>query len=273
MAKSNMLDECGVLLNPPKVTENKDKATFILVTTRGRRDTGLKDNNVRWDCIVVATKDAEIIEQISELEALDIVRIKGVVVTKPLPKKTICPHCKTINMYDGLMTYAEPIYLEKIAHANDEDEAKEMVYARREVSNELRIMGNICTDLSKIEFKNTTICQYQVAIPRTYRIKGSTDDDKTDYPWVKSYGKNAVEDLKRLKKSSLVLIDGCLQAREQTKSCECEQCGNTYEYVDKMLEIVPYETEYIKNYVTDDDLGIKRINISTEKVDTGETAV
>lgn len=259
MAKTNMLDECGVLLNPPKITENKDKATFILVTTRGRRETGLKENAVRWDCIVIATKDTEVIEKVSTLQALDVVRMKGVLVTRPLPKKTICPHCKTINIYQGLMTYAEPIYIEKIMHANNEEEARELIYNRREISNEVRIIGTICNDPTKIDFKKSSVCQYQIAVPRTYRIKGSTDDDKADFPWVKSYGKNAIEDLKRLKKSSLILIDGCLQAREQAKTCQCEQCGNSYEYIDKMLEIVPYETEYLKNYATDEDLGIKRV--------------
>ena len=259
MAKTNMVDLCGSLFNPPKVTENKDKATFILVTTRGKRDTGLRESSIKWDLIVVATKDTEIIETISTLQQYDIVRLKGVIVTRPLQKKTICPHCKTINTFQSLMTYAEPIYIEKIGEAANEEEAKDMVYNRREVSNELRAIGTLCTEPTKIELKKVNICQYQIAIARTYRIKGSTDDEKDDKPWIKTYGKNAEEGLKRLKKGSLILIDGCLQAREQKKATKCCQCGNDYEFVDKMLEIVPYEIEYLRNYVTDNELGIIRV--------------
>lgn len=259
MAKANIVDLCGMVLNPPMITEKKDKGSFILVTTRGNRDTGSAEQQVRWDCIVVSTKDPDMINEMDKLDKLDIVRIKCVISTKVLPKKSICEHCGSVNIVEGLYVYVEPIYIEKILHALDEEDAKNQIYIRREISNEARVIGNICNVPTQVDTKKATICQYQLAIPRTYRVKGSTDDDKTDYPWVKSYGRNASEDLKRLKQGSRVLIDGCLQARNQIKKTKCVYCEKEYEYADKALEVVPYETEYLKDYITDDDLGISPI--------------
>lgn len=260
-----MSDICGVILNKPKISENKDRCTCIIITARGKRDTGDNTrNNVRWDYIVVATKDPEIIEQMETIEAFDIVRMKGVIVTKYLPKEAICENCKNINTREDMFVYFEPIYMERIIHADDEESAKQAILDRREISNEIRVLGVVCNDPSMLLLKSAKVCQYQIAIPRTYRLKGSSDDDKYDYPWVKSYGKNAVEDYKRLKQKSLILIDGCLQAREKKCESTCSHCGVSYSYLDQVLEIVPYEVEYLRNYVTDEELGIVRVEKEIE---------
>lgn len=253
MAKTNNIDICGSVYKTPKISENKDRASFILITTRGNRDAGTNERKIHWDSIVVLSKDPEVIQAISQIEDKDIVRIKGVIVTKNVPKKTYCPQCGTENIVDGVLVYVEPIYVEKITAADDGDVARQMVYDRREVSNQVRIIGDLCCDPSFIKGFSPKVCQYQIAIPRTYRLKGSSDDDKTDFPWVKSYGKNAVEDMKRLRTGSLVLIDGCLQARKQIKTQKCENCQKEYQYNDSTLEVVPYETEYLKNYKTDEE--------------------
>lgn len=258
--KTNNLDLCGYVLKNVQVTSNKDRATAIIGTTRGNRETGSSDKQCRWDYIVVRTKDPAIIEEISKLEPFDVVRIKAVLVTKYAPKKSTCPTCGREHIAQSLVVYAEPIYIEKIAHLENADEAQDFVFERREISNQLRVIGDICNDPEKIKnFKSAaTTCQYQIAIPRTYRLKGSTDDEKTDFPWVKSYGKNAKEDLLRLQKGSTILIDGCLQARKQIKKTSCE-CGTEYPWEDNALEIVPYETEYLKNYKTDEILGTVKV--------------
>ncbi len=258
--KTNNLDLCGYIIRNPRITSNKDRATCIIGTTRGNREVGNRERQCRWDCIVIRTKDDAIIQKIDELQQYDVVRIKAVLVTKYAPKISKCPMCGREHSDLSLVVYAEPIYIEKLAHFDNDEEARDFVYDRKEISNQLRIIGDICNEPEKIKnFKSTiTTCQYQIAIPRTYRLKGSNDDEKTDFPWVKSYGKNAKEDLIRLQKGSTVLIDGCLQARKQIKQIKCE-CGEEYSYEDSALEVVPYETEYLKNYKTDEILGISKI--------------
>ena len=126
------------------------------------------------------------------------------------------------------------------------------------------------------------ITQYQVALNRKFRIKTDPADLMTDFPWVKSYGDNAVEDKKRLHVGSEIFIDGCLQARSVNRHAICGQqydeagkplfyengtpvlredengdligCGEKYDWKDRALEMVPYEVEYIANVYTDEEI-------------------
>ena len=93
---------------------------------------------------------------------------------------------------------------------------------------------------------------------------------------------NAASDLKRLHIGSEVFIDGRLQARSVNQHTVCGQeydengdpicydngmpmmrvdedgeiigCGKRYDWKDRIVEIVPYETEYIGNYYSDEVL-------------------
>ena len=71
-------------------------------------------------------------------------------------------------------------------------------------------------------------------------------DIKTDFPYVKSYGKQADDDYKYVDVGDDILLDGCIQTREYDKILECD-CGAKTKYKDTSLEIVPYQTEYFIN--------------------------
>lgn len=265
MAKTNQVTLYGALVNLPRVNGERTKASVTIMVMRGDRESGDPNKQVRKDYPIIASKDPDIIEQMGSWDINDLVLIKGVLVTKVAKKSTICPHCKKENLDKGSIVYIEPIYVEKMGHADTVEDANRIVYEHREISNSLRIVGDLCINPSKVELKRISVSQYQIAVPRTYRVKGSTDDDKTDFPFVKSYGKNAKEDLKRLRKGSVVLIDGYIQTRKQDRETECKQilangepCGTKYTWTDSSMEIVPFETEYLRNYITDEELGVSK---------------
>ena len=90
------------------------------------------------------------------------------------------------------------------------------------------------------------------------------------------------EDIKRLRVGAEVYIDGCLQVRGVLRKVYCGQdmdekghpaydedghpifnldrwgkilgCGQQYDWKERSAEIVPYETEYISGYLTDEEL-------------------
>jgi hypothetical protein len=95
------------------------------------------------------------------------------------------------------------------------------------------------------------VTQYQLAIERKFTIREDDPNIRTDYPWVKSYGQNAINDKDRLHLGSQVTVDGCLQARSVNRHATCSTCGCVYDWKDRALEIVPYETEYNNNFYTD----------------------
>jgi len=108
---------------------------------------------------------------------------------------------------------------------------------------------------------------------------------KTDYPWVYSYGEQGEEDLKRLRVGAEIMVDGFLRVRSVNRHAVCGQqfdengkamvypdgtpilmtdddgdligCGITYDWKDRVMELVPYATEYLNGYYSDEDLAEK----------------
>ena len=61
------------------------------------------------------------------------------------------------------------------------------------------------------------ITQYQIAIMRKFHVREDPPEIRIDWPWVKSYGDNAVKDAQRLTTGAEVLIDGYLQTKKGTR--------------------------------------------------------
>lgn len=118
---------------------------------------------------------------------------------------------------------------------------------KREISDIALIIASVCREPKMLKTDaGLIITQYQVALNRKYRVQNDPPEIKTDYPWVKSYGANAREDKKRLRIGSVAFYDGYLQARVVHRTTKCEICQEFYNWDDKAMEIVPYETEYMK---------------------------
>ena len=79
--------------------------------------------------------------------------------------------------------------------------------------------------------------------------------ERTDYPWVYSYGDKSIEDYQNLEKGALVFVDGALQARKFKEQYTCGVCGEEYDVRGRTLEVLSYDTEYLRlpNLASDDE--------------------
>lgn len=263
MAKTNQVSLYGMVMKLPKINSDRTTASAVIMVMGADRETGGPNGQTRKDYPIIASKDPAIVEKMLEWKPNDIVSIKGAIVTKPVKNVTFCERCGKENIEEGLFVYVTPIFVEKISSEATSDAAMESVYEHREISNELRVVGDLCTNPELVKFKRFNMCQYRLAVPRTYRVKGSTEEERTDFPMIKSYGANAKEDLRRLKSGAVVLIDGFLQTRTVKKETTC-QCGQTYSWKTSLMEVVPYETEYLRGYITDKEFGITDSEIVKE---------
>ena len=286
MARQNLTFLMGTLAEDPMIRKNGDEylyATVRIVVARGTREVGDERAYMKCDNPVIMTRDKAIVQEMEKWKAHDAVFIKGTVATRTILKGSICRHCGQRNYYTGALVYINPIFVERTGHCDTDAECLEFLENHREISNQVYVFGTLCRDPGKVKSKyGFAITQYQIAMTRKYRIRTDPPEMRTDWPWVKTYGANAEEDFKRLRIGAEVFLDGCLQARSIMRKVYCGQdkdekghpkkdafgnpvlqtdengkalgCGKLYEWKDRVMEIVPYEVEYINGYRTDEEL-------------------
>lgn len=258
MARLNIVHLRGVMVSAPTITQTPDRKRYLranILVGRGLREVENKERHMGTDRPYIMTTSEEVIAQMEDLEPNDIVSVKGVITTRKIPKISYCAECGEKNKVDGILMFITPIFVEKTGHCKDEDESFRFLNSIRHVSNEVNIFGRLTRDPKKISPKSGLIVtQYQIALNRNYIIRDDPPELRADYPWVRSYGKDAEEDRMRLKKDSIVFIDGYIQTRNVNRHQTCVACGHNYDWIDKSMEIVPYDTEYIRNYNSDEDI-------------------
>ena len=240
-----------------QIQKHKSGASYAVVyvtVARSNRNAGDERQLMKCDSITVMCRDEEIVREMGTWKKLDFVEIQGQVCSKVIKKGSYCEACGERNVFDGAVVYVHPIFAQKRLHFDTQEECMEYLSKNREVSNRLCVMGTLCRDPKKVTPKaGLTVTQYPIAINRKFHIRTDDPQDKTDYPWVKSYGKNAISDRKYLHMGSEVLIDGFLQGRKVNKHAVCAFCRHKYDWADHALELVPYETEYTANYYTEEE--------------------
>lgn len=233
--------------------------TCYLNVVRGFREVGDHKRYMKSDNPMIMSRDPSILRIMETWQENDIVQVKGVVAAKNIRKASYCQHCGAKNTAEGSLVYVNPIFVMTMEHAPDINEALKRLSEMREISNQVYVLGTLCRDPKKVTPKEgLTVTQYQIALNRKYFIRTDPPEIKSDYPWVKSYGENAIEDRQRLHVGSKVFIDGCLQARSVQKHIVCSECGQQYNWKDRAMEIVPYETEYVGNFYTEEEIEEKR---------------
>ena len=279
MARINRVFLRGAVLKPPQVAKNGDQYIFARVyvtVVRSGRAAG-SSNGLLCDVPLVMTREAACIQEIETWEANDIISIKGVLASRRIKKSSFCKNCGTKLQIPGVIIYVNPVFCEKICHLESESECMKYLEEHREISNLMLAFGTLCREPSKHkDSSGPAYAQYQVALNRNFRIKTDPPELRTDYPWVKSYGKNAVRDLHDLHVGSEIFSECFLQVRKIRRRAICGQdyeengrplfcsdgspvmkttengvidgCGKTTEWNDQAVEMVPYETEYISGF-------------------------
>lgn len=269
MARHNLVFLLGYV-NSIQIHNTKGGEPYAMVymsVARSDRKVGDHRQYMKCDMPLVMTRDPDTLREMSSWQQFDIVEVKGMIAAKGVGKSSFCGHCGERNLADGTMVYVNPIFAAKRGHKDTQDECIQFLTRNREISNQVFTLGELCRDPKKITPKaGLTVTQYQIALNRKYRIAADPPEIRSDYPWVKSYGENALNDRKYLHIGSQVFIDGCLQARKVQRHSVCEHCGQKYEWADRALEIVPYETEYLANFYTHEEAEAKMNAIAADKV-------
>lgn len=264
MAKHNNVFLYGQALNDPKILKDDKTGEYIrgmcpILVMRGIRDFGNNVDHIKFDTPVIITGNPTHVAEMAKWKKGDMVEIKGSITTKDIIKCITCPECKEINKRKGNAVFVNPIYM-SLRETNVSDEKRiELLKKRCEISNQATLVGTLCREpAGYVTDKGLHITTYQLAVNRKFRIKEDPAEIRTDFPWVKSYGHNAEDDIAHLKKGAYILVDGYIQTREIKRTHVCEKCGNEFNWKDNALEIVPYTTEFLRNFFTEEEIEEKQ---------------
>ena len=261
MAKENTVYLLGYVAQNPVVrisTEREFLSGRIILTTirrSGMSEEMFLKGNVRWDSPCVFSKNAKMIEhKIMNIEAGDIVYVKGTITTMETSKKFRCPNpeCNHVTVKEnGVVVYVDPVFIKKVAHFDKAEDACEFLKQNDEISNQVYMMGTLCREpvFYIDESTKKKECQFQIASNRNRHILEDDPEKRTDYPWVKTFGQKAEEYAQALQMGSSIYLNGAIQTREITTTIDCEACGISYEKPGISMEIVPYHVEYMQNCI------------------------
>ena len=272
MAQYNSVHLYAMVKVDPKVVRDDStgavkRATMVLTCSSSPRQTGdrAEDNIVSFDDVLVLSRIPEMGQRMAQARANDIVLLKGTLNTRDAPKQAICEECGQkfiVNEMkqaenDGddskntsMITFVTPIEFDIIRTGLSQDDALKDLIAHREISNEVQVIGNLCADPKS--WSNGKVTSYQLGITRKYFLPDDNPNIVADYPYVRVYGQQALNDIEALSKSSLVFIDGCLKLRRFPRISTCPNCGAQKKWTDRVMEIVPFvnAVEYLDGYKT-----------------------
>lgn len=261
MARLNEVRLYGCVADVPKIKKRNDstkayvRGVMHLAVIRSARYNGktfgAKDD-ILYDWPIILSTDPEIIAKMEKLRKFDIVDLKGMFVVRKIKKSTSCKHCGETNVTWGNLCFVLPMFLEKRNRSKEvfnETQAVQEIIRNREISNSIHISGNLCTDVNYFHEKNIQTASFQIATDRRYYIKDDDPSIKTDFPIVKTFGKQAKQDSICLHKGSGIIVDGFLHSRTPSRTTVCSACGLEYDWEDSVLEINPYAIDYTSNYI------------------------
>lgn len=249
------------LINKNDATNELNYGLVYVDAVRGLRNVGDDLKFIKHDYPLIISRDKRILEEMATWKENDVVTIKGAITSKRMNKTSYCPNCKdengmaTKNVSTGNLLYITPIYVKKNYSFETKNEAIEEIVQNREISNQAYVVGTLLKDPKFIKTKaGLQVTQYPIAINRKFTIRTDDPSIRTDYPVVKSYGEQARDDKTFLKYQAEIIIDGFLQQRTVRRKQKCTCCGNIYEWQDNSLELVPYEVEYLKGFLTPEEV-------------------
>lgn len=269
MSRHNEVILNGMVLMPPQFQKNEKgenaRGCVSLLVIRGQRDIcNDKIKNIMYDAPMVITENPQILRIMETLKPYMMVECKGVFTTKNIMKSKICPTCKTKTSKPGVLSYISPIYFDVRETGLDEMAAKALLEKRCEISNSITAIGTVVNEPEFYKDERISAMEYTIAINRKFFIQEDSTLSKTDYPVVKTFGSRAEEDHKKIKVGTELLINGMLQTKEYRNKIQCECCGEVNDFKDVSMEIIPYATEYLKGYRTEEEIA----QMEQEKADS-----
>ena len=262
MARINDVRLYGMVLEAPQIYKDGKTDEYIrgygVVVVLGRHYApGEKPS--KYDYPRILTRNKEQIAEMAKWKANDIVEIKGSLTTKNMTKTKICVGCGEIIKLPGTVVYIHPIFSEVRKSNMTQEEAIKELHANVEISNSAVLMGVLCREpKAYVNSKNhKRLTTYQLAVKRRFRIQEDPAETDADFPWVKAYGEQGTNDIKALRKGSVILVDGKLQVRERVVKQTCSHCQAENSWTDYSMEVVPHAVEYMRNFYSPEEILLK----------------
>lgn len=259
MSRHNEVILNGMVLMEPQFKKNEKgenvRGCVSILVIRGQRDIcNDKIKNIIYDAPNIVTENPQILRIMEGLKPNMMIECKGVFTTKNVMKAKICPHCKERTSKPGVFSYISPIYFDVRETGLDDLAARALLEKRCEISNSITAIGTVTKEPVFYKDEKISAMEYTIAINRKYFIQEDSTLSKTDYPVVKTFGTKAEEDHKKIKIGTELLINGMLQTKEFRNKIQCENCGEINDFKDTSMEIIPYATEYLKGYRTEEEI-------------------
>lgn len=233
MAKENFVLLMGELISQPIFNKTRTQARFTIKTLR---------RNGKIDEPIITVFEDSVIPKLDNLQMGTYVAVKGILTTLDVKKSSVCTCCGAKNKSDGTLTTVVAIDVVDIGSNYELENIKEF-------SNNVIVIGTVANkpNFRQLPKSGINAMSYQIALNRKYHIKSQDIDQKSDYPWVSSFGEQAEEDNKRIQTGSQLLISGGLQTRVVYRKIQCANCNSEIQSQDIVAEIVPYSVEYLNN--------------------------
>lgn len=250
----------GCLAETPRIIKSRTtgeyiRAIFHLAVVKDRRTDGENGKEkVVYDWPMVLVQDADMIKQALSYQQYDVIEIKGTFTSRRIKKSSFCPKCNTENIVEGNICYVTPIFMAKRNdHPLTEKEAIQVIKENYRISNNVILMGNLCTDVNFYKNDKISTATYQLGVDRKFFNEHDDPDVRTDWPVIHTAGKQAEKDALCIKKGSGITVEGYLHTREFDRESVCSAigCGETYTWKDNTIEIRPYVNgvEYLTDWV------------------------
>lgn len=266
MARHNFVQLIAFVKKEPRFKETVDGPAGLvaLTTIMSERDyyratTGYQLNSVTF---CAKSKEEEILNVFRQLSLYNIVEITGFLATKEVEKTGTCPYCGTVNKRtEACVTHGKPkaggneVFIYPItmrirtSEPKTEQEAYEYLHSINEDVNRVFVMGNVTSSpvTGTLNEGRKQYTRFQLGINRKYCPKGGAElYERTDYPWVYSYGDKAIEDFQNIETGALIFIDGALQSRKYKEQYICKECNQEFDVKGRTLEVLSYDTEYLR---------------------------
>lgn len=249
MSRHNYVNLFGQVASLPRIPLDRSRAILAMNVIKADRNNYNSLDDIKYDSPILITCTDYYIELFSSLKPYDIIEVKGFLNTKDILKNKPCPFCGVKKSSEGNVSYISPAHVLVQKHDITAEESFKVLKDNAEISNLVILIGQLCTDPVIYRGEKIVTAQYTIAVNRKQLSDDGDVYTRTDYIHVKSYGKIAESDGKFLKKGTDILIEGMIQTRDFKKKEVCEACGKEYNWLDSVIEVVPYSVEYLHNYI------------------------
>ncbi|MDO4977114.1 MAG: single-stranded DNA-binding protein [Eubacteriales bacterium] len=221
-------------------------------------------HNVALIDVLVLCTEAKLVHRMKKLKQFDLIELKGFYNISTGSLAYRCRECGAVNRLEGkTRCYVYPIWFNKIdslkqAQGHEENLPEKILKEHfQEVSNEAFIIGNVVDEPEVLSTGKNPCCRYQVAIERKYHVR-SQSDIRTDFPYIYSYGKQALSDMIYLKQGALIMADCFIRNRSVKMKTMCTNCEHETTYQNVASELVPYSVEYLRGHYTPEEAEKRR---------------